>query len=171
MLYEGGISRTTLSSKHVKRKRKNERREQLNLNKMNNHEGFIRGYHRSSKAWYAKAIQKDNIEVGFGMYHPDGGTSGEITMEWVELSGKLCARLKCFEDGWSALSSFTDLIQKMDEADSELIQEEDFCKMLDECGFKDLTQYNDPYQSKEMPNDEMITLELPKGKAKQLGLI
>jgi len=25
LLYEGGISRTTLSSKHVKRKRKNER--------------------------------------------------------------------------------------------------------------------------------------------------
>ncbi len=33
VLYEGGISRTTLSSKHVKRKRKNERGKQFNLNK------------------------------------------------------------------------------------------------------------------------------------------
>jgi hypothetical protein len=32
VLYEGGISRTTLSSKHVKEKRKNERGKQLNLN-------------------------------------------------------------------------------------------------------------------------------------------
>ena len=30
VLYEGGISRTTLSSKHVKEKRKNERGKQLN---------------------------------------------------------------------------------------------------------------------------------------------
>ncbi len=29
VLYEGGISRTTLSSKHVKRKRKNERGKQM----------------------------------------------------------------------------------------------------------------------------------------------
>ena len=34
VLYEGGISRTTLSSKHVKRKRKNERGKQLNNLKM-----------------------------------------------------------------------------------------------------------------------------------------
>ena len=33
MLYEGGISRTTLSSKHVKEKRKNERGKQFNLKK------------------------------------------------------------------------------------------------------------------------------------------
>ena len=33
VLYEGGISRTTLSSKHVKIKRKNERGKQFNLNK------------------------------------------------------------------------------------------------------------------------------------------
>lgn len=138
---------------------------------MNNHEGCIRGYHRSSKAWYAKSVNKDNIEVGFGMYHPDGGTSGEMTMEWVELSGRLCARLKCFEDGWSALSLFTDLIQKMGEVDSELIQEEDFCKMLNCCGFTDLTAYTDPYKNKDTPKEELVTIELPKGKAKQLGLI
>ena len=34
VLYEGGISRTTLSSKHVKRKRKNERGKQFNLKTM-----------------------------------------------------------------------------------------------------------------------------------------
>ena len=34
VLYEGGISRTTLSSKHVKEKRKNERGKQFNKQKM-----------------------------------------------------------------------------------------------------------------------------------------
>jgi len=43
VLYEGGIPRTTLSSKHVKRKRKNERGKQFNLNK-NGYKKFNNGY-------------------------------------------------------------------------------------------------------------------------------
>ena len=53
----------------------------------NNHKNCTRGYYRSSKAWYAKAVGRENIEVNFGMYASDGGTSGEMTMEWVELAG------------------------------------------------------------------------------------
>lgn len=136
---------------------------------MKDHDGCIRGYHRSSKSWYSKS--KDRIEINFGMFHPKGGTSGEMTMEWVELSGKLCARLKSFEDSWSALSLFTDLIQKMGEVDSEEIQEDEFAKMLDECGFKDLTEYQDPYVGVEIPKEDMIEISIPKEKAKKLGLI
>lgn len=137
---------------------------------MTNHDGCFRGYHRSSKAWYNK-VMDGKIEVTFGMFHEQGGTSGEMTMEWIELNGKLCARLKCFEDAWSALSLFTDLIQKMGEIDSEMIQEEDFCKLLDSYGFKDLTAYKDPYENKEIPKEEMVTLEIPIEKAKKLGLM
>ena len=43
VLYEGGISRTTLSPKHVKEKRKNERGKQFNLNK-NGNKKFNNGY-------------------------------------------------------------------------------------------------------------------------------
>lgn len=82
------------------------------------------------------------------MYHPDGGTSGEMIMEWVELSNKETPRLKCFDDSWSALALFKDLIDKMGSVDSMDIQEVEFCKMLDECGFKDLTQYEDPNSKK-----------------------
>lgn len=106
-----------------------------------NHSQCIRGYHRSSKAWYAKA--EEPVEVMFGMYTEDGGTTGEMSMVWVKSANKQWAILKCSEYNWSALSLFTDLIQKMGEvdSDSEEIQEEGFCKMLDECGFKDLTAY------------------------------
>jgi len=138
---------------------------------MKQHEGCIRGYHRSSKAWYAKANNKDRIEVTFGMYLEGDGTSGEMTMEWVELANKQCARLKAFEDSWSALALFTDLIQKMGEVDSEGIQEEEFCKMLDECGFKDLTAYKDPYVGVETQKEEMVEISIPKAKAKKLGLL
>ena len=33
---------------------------------MKDHKDCFRGYHRNSKAWYAKE------EVVFGIYHPDG---------------------------------------------------------------------------------------------------
>ncbi len=137
---------------------------------MTDHEGCIRGYHRSSKSWYYKSLD-GKIEVSFGMYHKDGGTSGEMSIEWIPLAGELCAELKCFEDSWSALSLFTDLIQKMGEIDGENIQEEDFCKLLDSCGFTDLTSYQDPYENKEIPKEEMTTIEIPIEKAKKLGLL
>lgn len=138
---------------------------------MKDHNGCIRGYHRTNKAWYGKALNKDIIEINFGMFAEEGGTSGEMTMEWEELSGKLCAKLKCFEDSWSALALFTDLIQKMGEVDSKEIQEEEFVKMLDECGFKDMTSYKDPYVGVETPKEDMVNISIPKGKAEKLGLI
>jgi len=107
---------------------------------MRNHKGSIRGYKRSSKAWYA--LPNEQIDVYFGMYDPEGGTTGEMKMKWHDLGDeKPCARLESFEDSWSALSLFTDLIQKLGERDSQSIQEEEFCKILDECGFEDLTKY------------------------------
>jgi hypothetical protein len=136
---------------------------------MKDHEGCIRGYHRSSKGWYGAS--KDEIEIGFGMFHPDGGTSGEMRIVWIELNNVLCARLMCFEDSWSALSLFPDLIQKMGEVDEEEIQEEDFAKILDSCGFKDLTQYKSPYKDVEIPESDMVTLKIPKAKAEKLGLL
>ena len=136
---------------------------------MKQFEGLIRGYHRSSKAWYADSVRKENTEVTFGMYEENAGTIGEMTMEWIELGGRQCARLKAFEDSWAVLASFADLIQRMAEVDSEEIQEPDFCKMLDECGFKDLTAYESPY--KPIENEEMVEISLPKSKAKELGLL
>lgn len=136
---------------------------------MKDHKGCIRGYHRCSKSWYSKSYKQ--IEISFGMFHPDGGTSGEMSIEWIKLDGKLCAKFVCFEDGWSALSLFPDLIKKMGEVDSQRIQEEDFAKILDECGFKDLTAYNDPYKGVKIPQEDMVTISIPKEKAEKLGLI
>lgn len=122
---------------------------------MKQHGECFRGYHRSSKVWYANAINDNRTPVYFGMYDPDGGTSGEMEMEWIDIDNKQCAKLKAFEDSWSALSLFTDLIQKMGGVDSDLIQEDDFCKILNECGFQDLTEYNHPSLKTEKTIDEI----------------
>lgn len=112
---------------------------------MKNHDGTIRGFHWSNKAWYAHVIE--HPQVHFGMYDPvDGGTTGEMCMTWVVLNNKYTPKLECFDDAWSALSIFPDLIQKMAEVDSEDITDTQFVQMLLECGFKDLTKYESPYK-------------------------
>lgn len=108
---------------------------------MNTHEGCKRAYIRSSKAYYAQFLPRETEKVMVGMYHPEGGTSGEFQFEWVILNGKGCARLKAFEDSWSALWLFKDLLEKMSEIDSEEIQEPEFCQLLDSLGIVDITEY------------------------------
>jgi hypothetical protein len=81
--------------------------------------------------------------VMVGMYHPDGGTSGEFEVEWIVLQQQKCAKLKSFEDSWSALWLFKDLIEKMSEIDSDKIQEPEFCKLLDSLGIIDITAYEE----------------------------
>lgn len=105
---------------------------------MTDHIGCIRGYHRSSKANYKDVVE--SIQVMFGMYHPDGGTSGEMCMQWVQLD-TLTPQLTVYNDAWSALSLFEDVINKIGELDDMDISEEQFVALLDTCGFKDLTAY------------------------------
>lgn len=134
---------------------------------MRDHEGCTRGYHRFSKTYYAS--EHEETTVSFGMYDPQGGTSGEMSMVWVDIGygESYTPQLKVFDDGWSALGLFTDLIQKLAEQDSENITEEQFCTILDQCGFKDLTTYEDPHPLK----DKLITIEIEESKALELGLI
>jgi hypothetical protein len=113
-----------------------------NDNKMRDHKGCKRAYIRSSKAFYAKTLPTETIKVMVGMYHPEGGTSGEFEFEWVDLgSSGLCVRLKCFDDAWDALAQFKDLLRKMAEIDEQNIQESEFCKILDKLGIIDITEY------------------------------
>jgi len=103
---------------------------------------YIRGYQRSSLAFYSSVL--DLVEVYFGLYHPEGGCKGEMVMEWVILDNKPCARLKVFEDSFATLASFSDLIIELGKVDGQEIQEPDFVKILDSCGFVDMTAYNIP---------------------------
>lgn len=118
------------------------------------HEGCVRGFIWSSKAWYHRP-EYDN-DIHFGMYHKDGGTSGEMAVEWIELSGADHPRLMVFNDAWNAMSTFTDLLEKMGEVDDFHITQEEFVEMLLSCGFVDMTEYKSPYE----PAEEKLRLRL-----------
>ena len=107
-----------------------------------NEDKFIRGFHWSNKAWYAEANHMKNGNITFGIYNiTGGGTTGEMTMKWIDFPDRLVPRLECFEDSWKALASFKDLIDALGLVDGENITEEEFIKILLGCGFTDLTEY------------------------------
>lgn len=101
---------------------------------------ITRGFHRSNKAYYAR--KHDHPSIDFGLYDYEGGTSGEMCMEWVEVANKPTPLLRCYDDAWRALSSFKDLFDELEKFDSENISDDKFVEILLSCGFKDLTKYN-----------------------------
>jgi len=127
---------------------------------MKDHEGCIRGFYWSNKAYYTKSLPKESPEINFGMYSKEGGTSGEMSMVWKNISNEATPQLKCFCDEWSALSLFPDLIKKLGEHDSEDITDTQFVDILKECGFEDLTPYKAPGGETNQSNKIKLRKEL-----------
>ncbi len=105
-----------------------------------------RGYHDLTNAWYRKELGDKTHEIMFGIYHDEdgkgnGGTSGEIEMEWEELGKKVVPQMSAYDDSWKVLYSFQDVMAELAKVDSENITPEVFCKILDSCGFINLTKY------------------------------
>lgn len=74
-----------------------------------------------SKSYYADVCKNPKYldEFTIGMYHPDGGTSGEFDVIWEMVGMRWTPRLRAFGDSWSALSKFHDLLYAMAESDDD----------------------------------------------------
>ena len=113
---------------------------------MKDHEGAVRGFVHTGAAWYASTALAPGIldEIMVGMYHPEGGTSGEFSVEWKMMTDKPTPCLKVFNDAWHALSQFKDLLAKMAEEDDKDITPDQFCELLLSCGIDDQTPTSPP---------------------------
>ena len=63
--------------------------------------GYL-GFVTHSRSYYSKTSPlHDNAidEIMFGVYHEEGGTSGEAAIRWYTLGGKLALLLEMFDDG------------------------------------------------------------------------
>lgn len=112
---------------------------------MKDHKGDFRGYTHLKRAWYGKtclASFKEGTldEVTFGFYSRGGGTSGEMSMRWVELNREQTPQLIVWNDAWHTLWEFRNVIKALAEVDDQHITPEQFCDILNRCGFKDLTE-------------------------------
>lgn len=120
---------------------------------MEKHNGNIRGFVHLSRAWYGAANleRKDEVvdSVSFGYYSPDGGTTGEMTVTWQILSGKVVPCLKVWDDAWDALYRFQDVLKEMRKADDLNIDAEEFCNLLKHCGLVDMTEEEAPAHLRE----------------------
>lgn len=106
------------------------------------HFGGFWGFHRSSKAYYYKEGNK--VSISIGVYHPDGGTTGEFQIVWSMLDGEAVPRLQAYDDSWGVLFLAQELLKSMASLDDLNVSESDFTLLLIELGFKDLTSVN-PY--------------------------
>lgn len=107
-----------------------------------------KSYVRLSEAWYyRRELRSPDVtdEVSFGYRHSEGGTLGEMAIQWTCLDGgKPALCLITYNDAWAALATFKDVIDAMAEVDSERITPRQFCAILDQCGFIDETPRKDP---------------------------
>jgi len=118
---------------------------------------LFRGFVWSSKAWYAKANKIKMGDICFGLYSKGGGTVGELYMEWG--GERNIPILKSYNDSWAVLASIKDVIDALGKADDQNITEDDFVKILLNCGFVDRTPYKDIEQEKKKA---VIKIDLPK---------
>lgn len=111
------------------------------------HAGCIRGFYWRSMSWYANHLSGTDPavdEITIGMYHPGNGTTGEFSVRFVPMSGGIRPMLVVFDDAWSALQQFQDLLAKMAEHDDRRITPEALAQILIDCGVKDLTERTNP---------------------------
>lgn len=112
------------------------------------HDGDIRGFSILSEAYYAKVcMPADTVdEVMIGMYCPGGGTSGEFAVRWFKLGPKITPRLEVFDDAWSALAQFGDVLNYMASVDGQDISPQRLCAALLSLGITDRTTRDDPHK-------------------------
>jgi hypothetical protein len=113
------------------------------MNNKEKHKGDVRGFVQTSKAWYAKtSLTSPNIaeSIMIGFYSPEGGTSGEFEVVWERLCSKFTPRLKAFDDGWSALFGFGDLLEAMAGIDGQDVSPDEFVVILESLSIENMTE-------------------------------
>ena len=108
------------------------------------HAGCQRAFVHTGEAWYGKSsLCEGEVDVvHFGLYavQDGGGTSGEMSVTWTLLGGKVVPQLTVFDDAWDALAQFSDLLSEMAKVDNQQVSAAQFCDMLRRCGFLDITE-------------------------------
>lgn len=110
----------------------------------NKHNRMIKGFSHLSRTYYGESILHKNDdfvdEVNFGFYDNQGCTTGEMYVQWVKLDNQVYPKLSVLDGSWSALAQFHDLIDLLAQHDDKRITPDEFCQLLLQCGFKDITE-------------------------------
>lgn len=113
------------------------------------HKGCERGFTIRSEAWYGKHLNEPETldKIMVGMYHPEGGTTGEFGICWTMIGRDATPRLEVFNDAWDALQRFGDMLAWMASVDDKHVTPQQFAEALRGMGVKDLTERTNPWTS------------------------
>lgn len=112
------------------------------------HEGCYRGFVWGGGSWNSSVIfplgdVQDDITIG--LYHEDGGTTGEFSIEFDTLNNSAVPHLSAYDDSWDVLvNHYSDLLRWLSEHDGKNISPEDVVQALKDLGVQDNTQYKKP---------------------------
>ncbi len=97
-----------------------------------------RRYTYLNRLWYGQAARERDVvdKVTFGLYHADGGTEGELAVNWLAVGDETFEQLVTFSDSWKVLASLTDVVIALGEFRGSAPSAETFCALLDRYGFE-----------------------------------
>ena len=119
------------------------------MRSMKNHADCERGFSIHSESWYSKNLRDAETldEITVGMYHREGGTTGEFCVRWTMLAGNPTPKLEVFDDAWSALHRFSDMLAWMASVDDQNISPQAFAEALRGLEITDRTNRENPHNS------------------------
>jgi hypothetical protein len=119
--------------------------------KLINHE-IIKGFSQLSRCWDADELleqryeeSNDNIMdvVTFGLYDVEGSSIGDVSIEWIKRGEGCITKLSVLGCDISVLSKVYDVVNLMSSYDCDKLTPEEFCELLLENGFIDMTQVSE----------------------------
>lgn len=84
----------------------------------------------------------DRAELAVGFSHPEGGSTGEFIIRWLELggTGRLYPQICIFSDAWDALAEMPELFQALKPLDDTDPSIETLVGVLAKLGYRDTTR-------------------------------
>ena len=108
-----------------------------------------RGFFHLSESWYGEkclSVEKYLDEIVFGLYETEeGGTTGEIAMQWHDIKNVATPKLEVYNDSLHLISTFSDVMDALSKMKQFTPQE--FAELLRELGFEDKTIRQEPKTS------------------------
>ena len=100
---------------------------------MKEFEGCFKGYMLNSSMDGMSLPAGATEQIYIGLYHIDGGTAGELCIQW----GNHSPLLHVYQADWKALYSMQDVLNLLAELDGKEITPEKFIKKLKALGFRE----------------------------------
>ena len=94
------------------------------------------GEHPEAAAVIAANDFEDQVEVIAG---DDTDHETTCTVTWYKVGGRLRPRVEVFDEDWLTFATASDVFAAMAARQNSAIQPDEFCRMLDGLGYKNIT--------------------------------